>query len=134
MNINRFAIFLVIVIGAMSSKGYASEGNGESLYQTFCAACHGVAGEGNSRWPGLNELGDMTAPPHGQKGHTWRHSTEELIGMTLKGYRDPYNETEFNTMPAFENILTREQVVDIFSFIKTWWSPKQIDDQEKKNN
>jgi mono/diheme cytochrome c family protein len=108
-----------------------AENNGEVLYNQYCSACHGVNGQGDDRWPGLNESGDMTAPPHNEKGHTWRHSSDDLVKMTLVGHRDPYNATEILTMPAYDGILEEQQVLEILEYIKYWWTPDQIENQRK---
>ncbi|WP_196160435.1 cytochrome c [Reinekea sp. G2M2-21] len=129
-----FKLFLLVSLTGSNVVASAEETAGADLYQTYCAACHGVNGEGDTRWPGLNETGDMTAPPHNDKGHTWRHSTEELIGMTLNGHRDPYNQSDALTMPAFNGILSREQVADILNHVKQWWTPKQLDAQSRKDD
>ncbi len=126
-------IFQIALMLSLPSVGFSDADTGRQLYETYCAACHGVKGEGDKKWPELNVLGDMTAPPHNETGHTWRHSTEELVKMTLKGHRDPYNETEFLNMPSFEGILTREQVIDILSYLKQWWTPYQLEAQLKKD-
>lgn len=124
--------FNLVTILALSSVVLGAEKSGAQLYETYCAACHGISGEGDPRWPQLDEKGDMTSPPHNEKGHTWRHSNDELVQMTLMGFRDPYNKTDFLNMPPFEGILTSEQIVDILEYIKQWWTPKQIKMQQQK--
>lgn len=113
------------------SVSFASDMTGEELYTLYCAACHGQSGEGDPRWPDVNDAGDMTAPPHDQRGHTWRHSTDDLIHMTLNGHRDPYNTTDVLTMPAFQGIIDEQDTLKIISYIQGWWTSKQIEYQSE---
>jgi mono/diheme cytochrome c family protein len=115
-----------MLFGVLHSAVMADESAGPALYQTFCAVCHGSAGEGDPLWPKPNDLGDMPAPPHNTSGHTWRHSDADLLNMTLNGHRDPYNSTDYQTMPAFRGILTETQIEAIFEHLKTLWTDKQL--------
>ena len=124
----------LMLLGLSTSALVAEEPSGPALYQTYCAACHGAAGEGDPTWPKPNALGDIPAPPHNPKGHTWRHSDADLIMMTLNGHRDPYNSTDFLTMPAFKGILTEDQVVAIIEYLKTLWTDKQLAAQAALNS
>jgi mono/diheme cytochrome c family protein len=125
---------VTLLLGLSTTAVKADEPSGPALYQTFCAACHGGAGEGDPTWPKPNALGDIPAPPHNTKGHTWRHSDADLVMMTLNGHRDPYNSSEFLTMPAFKGILTEAQVVAIFDYLKTLWTDQQLAAQAALNN
>ena len=130
--IQRFIkVTSVVFIIGIAQLSYAQ--SGVELYKTYCAACHGLAGEGDLRWPDLNEAGDMTAPPHGENGHTWRHSDKDLLTITLNGHRDPYNTTDTLTMPAYNGVLTSEQVYKVIDHIKSWWTLDQIEFQKKLN-
>ena len=132
IQIRPFISSMVILLMISSQFSFAE--SGKDLYGTFCAACHGTVGEGDANWPNLNDMGDMTAPPHNLKGHTWRHSDKDLLGMITKGHRDPYNATEILTMPAYGDFLTSQQMLEIIGFVKLLWTQKQIDFQEKLNN
>ena len=125
---------VTLLLGLSTTAVMADKPSGPALYQTFCAACHGEAGEGDPTWPKPNALGDIPAPPHNAKGHTWRYSDADLVMMTLNGHRDPYNSSEFLTMPAFKGILTEAQVVAIFDYLKTLWTDQQLAAQAALNN
>jgi mono/diheme cytochrome c family protein len=125
---------VTLLLGLSTTAIRADEPSGPALYQTFCAACHGVGGEGDPTWPKPNALGDIPPPPHNAKGHTWRHSDDDLVMMTLNGHRDPYNGSEFLTMPAFKGILTEAQVVGILDHLKTLWTDQQLAAQAALNN
>ena len=94
---------------------------GRAIYQQYCASCHGRSGEGAPGWREPNEQGDLPPPPHDETGHTWRHSDADLYRMISKGWRDPFNKTESLTMPAFDEILTSEEIRAVITYLKTLW-------------
>lgn len=98
---------------------------GERLYLQHCAACHGARGEGAANWRVPDENGELPAPPHGPEGHTWRHGDGELLHMICNGWRDPFNETERLTMPAFRGVLTGAEAHSVVAFLKTLWTEEQ---------
>lgn len=99
--------------------------DGEKIYQQYCASCHGMQGEGMPNWERQNAQGELPAPPHGPKGHTWKHSDAMLYRLISEGWRDPWNETERLTMPAFGDTLTPQQIRSVVTYIKTLWTPEQ---------
>jgi mono/diheme cytochrome c family protein len=62
------------------------------------------------------------APPHTNAGHTWHHPDRLLEEIVLKGSREVYRK---EGMPAFENILTQEEVRAILGYLRTWWGEEQ---------
>lgn len=98
---------------------------GRKIYGKYCAACHGQNGEGAAEWQEQNEQGELPPPPHGPEGHTWRHADAALYHMIAKGWRDPFNETERLTMPAFQEILTPEKTRAVSTYLKTLWTEEQ---------
>ncbi|MCE8012630.1 cytochrome c [Halomonas desiderata] len=98
---------------------------GEQIYQQHCASCHGIDGEGMPNWQRPNAMGELPAPPHGPEGHTWKHSDAMLYRMVSEGWRDPWNETERLTMPAFEDVLTPAEIRSVINYLKTLWTPEQ---------
>jgi len=127
--------WLSIWAGLIGSAAVAQEGAppanhervevGEQVYQRHCAACHGPEGEGAPNWQTRNEQGELPPPPHGPTGHTWRHADAVLYRMISKGWRDPFNKTSRLTMPAYEGILTKEEIEAVIAFLKTLWTPEQ---------
>ena len=93
---------------------------GERLYQENCASCHGANLEGQPDWRRRLDNGRMPAPPHDETGHTWHHSDWNLfivtkggVGAVVPGYE--------SDMPAFEGILTDDEIADVLSYIKSTW-------------
>jgi len=86
--------------------------NGQTLFSTTCAACHGPAGEGVQ---GLGK--DMT---HSE--FIAGLSDEELLAFVKEGRRigDPLNTTGVDMPPKGGNpALTDEQLVDIIAYIRS---------------
>lgn len=86
--------------------------NGQKLFSTTCAACHGPAGEGVQ---GLGK--DMT-----KSEFIAGLSDEELIAFVKEGRRigDPLNTTGVDMPPKGGNpALSDEQLIDIVAYIRS---------------
>lgn len=97
---------------------------GRELYAKNCASCHGVALEGQPDWKRRTENGRMPAPPHDETGHTWHHSDQDLFTITKSGVEAVVQNYE-SDMPAFEGLLTDEQIKAILAYIKSTWPERQ---------
>lgn len=105
--------------------------NGQELYATYCASCHGANGEG--QYPDdpyvPDAAGLVGAPPHDSTGHTWHHPDASLITIVQDGRAMP----NIHPMPPFNGQLTESQIVAILDYIKTWWLPEQVSAQATTN-
>lgn len=97
---------------------------GETLYAENCASCHGADLEGQPDWRRRLDNGRMPAPPHDETGHTWHHSDRNLfivtkggVGAVVPGYE--------SDMPAYDGILTDDEIADVLSYIKSTWPDRQ---------
>lgn len=122
----------VAAVGAPSSPASDETRLGQSIYGQYCASCHGKDGEGAPGWQKPDEKGELPAPPHNSDGHTWRHSDAELYEMIAKGWRDPFNQTDRLTMPAFEQVLNEDKINAVIAYLKTLWTPEQQQFQLEK--
>lgn len=99
---------------------------GKQLYEDNCAACHGVALEGQPNWKSAGPDGILPAPPHDESGHTWHHDTGLLVEYTLLGGRGALAARgipDFDSgMPAFGEALTESQILEILAYIRSSWS------------
>jgi cytochrome c553 len=98
---------------------------GQAIYTQYCAACHGIDGQGQFPAAPLepDATGRIGAPPHNETGHSWHHSDVLLIRyVTEGGFSDPIR---FYTMPPFGDILTDEQILFVIAYIKTMWTDAQ---------
>jgi mono/diheme cytochrome c family protein len=98
---------------------------GRAIYRHSCASCHGARGEGAAAWEIPDQLGELPAPPHDAKGHTWRHSDAMLYRIVQDGLRDEFNKTDRLTMPAFKGQLSHKETIAVIAYLKTLWTPEQ---------
>ncbi len=104
---------------------------GRAIYTQYCAACHGIDGQGQFPASPLEPdvTGRIGAPPHNETGHSWHHSDVLLIRyVTEGGFSDP---ARFYIMPPFGDILTDEQILFVIAYIKTMWTDEQRASQQQ---
>lgn len=107
---------------------------GREVYQQYCQSCHGPEGKGlTEQWRERDALGELPAPPHDATGHTWRHSDAMLYQMISEGWRDPFNKSDRLTMPAFGEVLTREEIEDVLAYLRTLWTEEQRQYQRERS-
>lgn len=100
-----------------------------NLYETYCAHCHGYAGEGEPGGPNPHipdALGYMPVPRHDSQGHTWLHPDQLLVAAIKQGSTDPLYRYQ---MPAFDGILQDGEIAAILAYIRRWWTPEQREQQ-----
>jgi mono/diheme cytochrome c family protein len=97
---------------------------GQEVYAATCASCHGADLEGQPDWRRRNENGRMPAPPHDASGHTWHHADRQLFTITRLGVSAivPGYESD---MPAFEGILSDDEIVAVLAYIKSTWPERE---------
>lgn len=99
---------------------------GSEIYAEHCASCHGRRLEGHAEWQVRDAEGYLPAPPHDETGHTWHHPDKLLFDITKLGVAEAAELEGYQTrMPAFQGVLTDEEIVAVLSFIKAQW-PEQI--------
>ena len=104
---------------------------GELLYSKHCASCHGKNLEGQPNWKSRNENGRLPAPPHDETGHTWHHDDQLLFELTKFGMVPPNIPDGYESdMPAYENILSDDEIWAVLYFIKSRW-PEEIRKRQK---
>jgi mono/diheme cytochrome c family protein len=145
---NKPALYLAAVVGLgtmatvgwITSDGRKASGSillkpenprvvalGKMFYDEHCASCHGANLEGEvETWQSPGPNGLMPAPPHDETGHTWHHRDELLFRITKFGVARAANLKDYQSaMPAYEGILTDEQIIAVLSFIKSTW-PERV--------
>lgn len=98
---------------------------GEQLYSENCASCHGAELEGQPDWKRRLESGRMPAPPHDETGHTWHHSDADLFRLTKEGVAAVVGGNYESDMPAFEDVLSDEEILAVLAFIKSTWPERE---------
>jgi mono/diheme cytochrome c family protein len=94
---------------------------GRDIYAVQCASCHGAKLEGQPDWQTRKPDGRLPAPPHDAQGHTWHHADQDLFGIIKNGiaaYAPPGYESD---MPAFQGVLSDQQIWATLAFIKSRW-------------
>lgn len=94
---------------------------GAQVYATECAACHGAALEGQPDWREAGADGLRPAPPHDATGHTWHHDDATLFALTKYGLAGLMDDAPPSAMPAYDGVLTNEEIVAVLSYIKSTW-------------
>lgn len=98
---------------------------GETAYGQYCANCHGAKLEGQPNWRSRRADGRLPAPPHDETGHTWHHPDEVLFRITKQGMKPPLAPEGYESdMPAFDEVLTDEEIWAVLAFIKSTWPPE----------
>ncbi len=99
---------------------------GGAVYAGSCASCHGRNLEGQPEWQTPDRDGFMPAPPHDESGHTWHHPDQLLFNITKLGLVKAANLKDYKTrMPAFEGVLSDDDIIAVLSFIKSRW-PREV--------
>ena len=106
---------------------------GRQVYLQYCARCHGQNAEGAPSWQQPDARGNLPPPPHGDSGHTWRHSDAQLAEIIRDGLRDRFNKTPELTMPPFKDRLSNEEIAAVIGYFKSLWSPEHRSFQEEQN-
>ena len=94
---------------------------GAELYAAHCASCHGANLEGQPDWRSKGPDGLMPAPPHDETGHTWHHTDDVLFELTKHGLGPFVGADYVSAMPAYDGILSDDEIVAVLSFLKSRW-------------
>ena len=121
----RYFIFMLLFLVACQPESQSTTNSvGERLYIQQCASCHGVNLEGQPDWKLQNEDGSFRAPPHDDSGHTWHHGDRTLLdAIRLGGARfNDLNIGGTSNMPAFDEVLSDEEITAVLAYIKSTWT------------
>ena len=91
------------------------------VYLANCASSHGAKLQGQPNWREPLPDGGYPAPPHDGSGHTWRHSDRQLFEATKFGGGFSAAPGSVSHMPAFENVLSDDEIWATIAFVKNWW-------------
>lgn len=95
--------------------------DGQRIYTSHCAACHGAQLEGQSNWQQRQANGLLPAPPHDETGHTWHHADDLLFKLTKYGPKSLAGPDYQTAMPGFEGVLADAEVWSVLAYIKAQW-------------
>lgn len=92
--------------------------HGRTIYDRYCAECHGVGGQGlPGDWRVRDADGKYPPPPLDDSAHAWHHPTAALLDAVREG--SPPGE---GNMPAWKGRLTEQEMQDVVVYIKSLWS------------
>ncbi len=108
---------------------------GKQIYRGSCASCHGVNLEGQvPDWQSPGADGKIPAPPHDETGHTWHHADRVLFDITKLGVAKAANLKNYeSSMPAYEGVLSDDEIVAVLSYIKSSW-PEEMRNRHDELN
>jgi mono/diheme cytochrome c family protein len=82
-----------------------------------------------AHWMERKPDGRLPAPPHDVTGHTWHHPDQQLMLITKKGLSAVVPGYQ-SDMPAFESVLSDEQIAAVLAFIQSRW-PEDIRERQR---
>lgn len=104
---------------------------GKIVYAEHCASCHGKNLEGEANWRQRKPSGRLPAPPHDETGHTWHHADKALFNLTKYGPQYVAGPDYQSDMPAFDGVLSDDEIIAVLSFIKSTWSARERQAQDE---
>ncbi len=104
---------------------------GQKIYQENCASCHGTNLEGEPNWRSRKPSGRLPAPPHDETGHTWHHADRVLVDLTKYGPQLVAGADYQSDMPAFEGVISDQDIIAALSYIKSTWNKRERDTQDE---
>jgi mono/diheme cytochrome c family protein len=123
------AVAAILWLGSLGEDPAVAQGG--ALYAEHCAACHGADLEGQPNWQEPLPDGTMPAPPHDASGHTWHHSDRDLFLITKHGMSAVVPGYD-SGMPAYEGVLTDEEIRAVLAYIKSTWPERERRYQEER--
>jgi mono/diheme cytochrome c family protein len=90
--------------------------NGQIIYTTHCAGCHGSQGEGMANWDMPTSNGQYPAPPLNGSAHAWHHPMPALLSVIQEG-GNRYG----GTMPAWKDTLNINETLSAIAFFQHFW-------------
>ncbi|MCK0068270.1 cytochrome-c oxidase, cbb3-type subunit III [Kordiimonas laminariae] len=79
---------------------------GKSAFKDNCATCHGTGGAGGPGYPNLND-----------DDWIWGGTIEDIQQTLQYGIRGNHDETRFNEMPAYADILDAEDIEAVADYV-----------------
>lgn len=96
----------------------AQVARGRVVYESHCAGCHGLAGQGQAGdWRVRDPDGYYPPPPLDDSAHAWHHATAVLLDVVRNGSAPGEGK-----MPAWKDVLSDAEMVDVVEYVKSLWS------------
>jgi mono/diheme cytochrome c family protein len=104
---------------------------GQHVYATRCASCHGSDLKGEQGWPQRRPNGGMPASPLDESGRAWQRNDQWLFTTIKHGGQATASLGYTSYMPAFGGGLTDADIWAVISYIKSTW-PNHIQDEQPR--
>jgi len=108
--------------------------NGRAIYETQCAACHGIDLAGEENWRDRDADGYLPAPPHDETGHTWHHPDTQLFMITKLGTAAIVGNGYKSNMMGFGEMLSDQQILEVLAYIKSTWPHRVLETHNRINH
>ncbi len=105
---------------AIAGRWYTASqvSNGETLFDSHCAACHGQRASGLADdWRKTDSAGNYPPPPLNGTAHAWHHPLVMLEKTLAEGGAE-YG----GLMPGFSGSLTRAERLATIAYFQSLWS------------
>jgi len=100
---------------------------GHKLYEQHCQVCHQKNGVGAYPVPwSIRNPGYIPPMPLNETSHAWHHSDEQLVHTIMNGIAE-------RNMPAWKQVLSKKEAVEIVAYVKSLWSQKILECQGPKH-
>lgn len=99
--------------------------DGELVYATTCAACHGDARTAPPGW--RPTLGGVAPPPRSADRTALGSTDRYLVSIIRDGSAAVHADPTRNRMPPFRDVLSNREVHAVVAYLKTRW-PDQVAD------
>jgi len=96
--------------------------NGQRVFASHCAKCHGANAEGDATWRKMGDDGKYPPPPLDGSGHAWHHSRAVLKNVIENG-----SKPDQGNMPGWKNKLSNEEIENVISWFQSKWSDQVYD-------
>lgn len=103
---------------AIPGRWYSVEqvARGRTLFQQYCAVCHGERAQGTGDWKKTDANGNYPPPPLNGTAHAWHHPTE-VLQRTIANGGVPLG----GTMPAFGAVIDPHEALDVIAYFQSFW-------------
>lgn len=90
---------------------------GQAVFTSNCVVCHGKNAEATADWKTPDANGAYPPPPLNGSAHAWHHPLS-VLGRTVYLGGAPVG----GQMPAFKDVLSETDIIDVIAHFQTYWS------------